>query len=331
MYKHSKMKCINCGQIGHSYKICREPKISYGILAIHIDGTEQLKTSIAKYLRDIDDITENQYIVCNDEKTLERFTTIKNTIKFLMIMRKHTLGYMEFVRGHYSVNNIRQLSYLFEQMTPAEIKTIADNSQNFDYLWKNMWTSEPLNAINSHPEPDNCQNVNKQLRSKQHDFKSEYDISKINFEKLRDETPIKLCDIIKNTKSNYNFPEWGVPKGRRSCNETDIECAKREFTEETGYTDEDYILFDNIKPMVENIIGSNGVRYRHVYYLALLTTQKLPSCENLRKAQLCEIGDIGLFDLEQSIQFIRQHHVDRKKIMYTVCTNIIKNILTNKF
>ena len=31
-------------------------------------------------------------------------------------------------------------------------------------------------------------------------------------------------------------PEWGFPKGRRNYQENDIDCATREWEEETGYS-----------------------------------------------------------------------------------------------
>ena len=394
------MKCINCGHFGHSYKVCREPKTSYGILAIRIDilnreneqivdssktnQYNEIKGIITKYLHNQVEITDKQHITCNNETSLKKFTDLKRVIKLLLIMRKHTLGYMEFIRGHYSINNITQLAYLFEQMTPYEIKTICENYNNFDFLWKNMWSSEYIstehyikleaidslkqttnndkkdisvqqlnyespqsnesNESNESDESDESDESQKNIldkpkkcdvqksciksSSKRHyDSHIEFDNSKHNFMKLQNETVLKLSDIIRNIKPLYNCPEWGIPKGRRAGNESDLECAKREFTEETGYTSDDYELFDNINPLVENIIGSNGVKYRHVYYIAILKSDKPPSCQNLKKAQLCEIGDIGLFDLDESLQKIRPHHTDRQRIIYSVCINIVKSIM----
>lgn len=372
------MKCINCGHLGHSYKVCREPKTSYGILAIHIDipnnnniqsaesskmkQYNEIKDIVSKHLCKQTEIMEQQHISCNNEASLKKFTDLKKIIKLLLVMRKHTLGYMEFVRGHYSINNMTQLAYLFEQMTPYEIKTICENYDNFDFLWKNMWSSETISTENdvkiddkdeskqivNYESPQSCgsddspkntldeqekyneqKSCNKQTSKKHYDTRIEFDNSKHNFMKLQNETIIKLSDIIKNTKPLYNCPEWGIPKGRRAGSESDLECAKREFTEETGYTSDDYELFDNINPLVENIIGSNGVKYRHVYYIAILKSNKQPSCKNLKKAQLCEIGDIGLFDLDETLQKIRPHHTDRQRIIYSVCVNIVQSIMSH--
>ena len=47
-----------------------------------------------------------------------------------------------------------------------------------------------------------------------------------------------LNDLIEesNHYDNWIEAEWGFPKGRRNYQETDFECALREFSEETGYS-----------------------------------------------------------------------------------------------
>ena len=49
-----------------------------------------------------------------------------------------------------------------------------------------------------------------------------------------------------NKNSNWIEPEWEVPKGRRNLNESDIDCALREFTEETGYKGHNLTHIDNL-------------------------------------------------------------------------------------
>ena len=68
--------------------------------------------------------------------------------------------------------------------------------------------------------------------------------------------------------NNYATPEWEFPKGRRSNRENNIQCAIREFEEESGLSSNDYTLLENVSPISETYKGSNGVNYKHVYYLA---------------------------------------------------------------
>ena len=43
-----------------------------------------------------------------------------------------------------------------------------------------------------------------------------------------------IVEVFKNVKMNYFEQEWSFPKGRRNFNEFDLDCAIREFEEETN-------------------------------------------------------------------------------------------------
>jgi len=115
---------------------------------------------------------------------------------------------------------------------------------------------------------------------------------------------------VNNVKPLYTNTEWGFPKGRKIRGESDEDCALREFCEETGYTKLDIKLINCVNPIVENIVGTNGVSYRHIYYLAELISDKIPSI-----AQNVEIGNIGLFTRDEAIQMIREYHLEKKDII----------------
>lgn len=300
------MMCINCGHIGHSYRTCYEPKTSYGIIAIQLNKTilVNLKKYLIEYLNTIDDLTLKNRLEYLSEKQIKKFAEMKNEFKLLMIMRRHSLGFMDFIRGHYNPDNLTQLKHLFEEMTPQEISEISENIQQFESLWNKIWVNESIP-------------LEKLEQSK------DFAYAKKNFEKVRETQGISIDKLITFTKSKYSSPEWGFPKGRRSGTETDIECARREFHEETGLFDDDYVLFENIKPLVENLDGTNGIKYRHVYFLALLKDNVEPKYDKNIKSQWREIGDIGLYNVDDALQKIRPHHTERQKIITNVCTNII--------
>ncbi len=48
-----------------------------------------------------------------------------------------------------------------------------------------------------------------------------------------------LADLMEETNTSWIEPEWGFPKGRRNNQETDLDCALREFKEETEYLQND--------------------------------------------------------------------------------------------
>ena len=128
-----------------------------------------------------------------------------------MVQRKHSLGFLEFIRGKYNVNNIETILFLIEQMTPEEINNIE--THDFDYLWNNVWND------NNQNEPVN-KNINHQ---------KEYILSKQKFYDLK----LNNSDIFSQVTPKFSFNEWGFPKGRRDLYEPDMVCAMREFEEET--------------------------------------------------------------------------------------------------
>lgn len=295
--------CTNCGLIGHTHNVCRAPVTSYGILALSVNSREDID-SLVGYLNLIQEINQCTYLTCENMHILENFSRYKDKVKTLLIMRKHSLGYTEFVRGRYALINPTHIAYLFRQMTPTELEKIKQ--YDFDHLWSDVWGLRgPI-----------CKH-------------GDYILSYEKYVALRETATIKLDDFIRNTIPDNDFPEWGIPKGRRERDESDIDCAVREFIEETRIKRDNFILFKNIKPIIENLIGTNGVKYRHIYYIALLTTNDYPTRSDDNPTQRHEIGDIGLFDIDTTLQKIRNYHTERRNLLFSVCINIM-NFLIKK-
>jgi hypothetical protein len=110
----NKIYCNNCGKPGHMYHQCKMPILSLG-------------TIVFKEISKIND-TNTGYI---------------KEIQYLMIRRNHTYGFMDFIRGKYSVYNKDFLINLFKEMTVEE-KDLIDNSESFNDLWKYLWNHTPL-------------------------------------------------------------------------------------------------------------------------------------------------------------------------------------------
>lgn len=297
--KYKKNICINCGNKGHDYKNCDEPVISSGIIAIKIDG--KFDTDTLSDGKEIDTLP----IQANDMKDLEKFCNIKDKIQFLMVRRKDTLGYSEFIRGRYVPDNCEAIIFLFEQMTQDEINKIAKCT--FDELWVDFWGIK--NTSNTYF------------------YEREYQSSKEKFNLLKKTNKkyniLGLDFYTTNVKPDWEVPEWGFPKGRRDKVESDLECAKREFKEEAGFDINDIVLI-NKPPLVEDLIGTNGVRYRHNYYLALVTSGKKLE---ISESQKNEIGDIGYFTYEEAISKIRPYHTEKKIIVTKLYNHIINKLL----
>jgi 8-oxo-dGTP pyrophosphatase MutT (NUDIX family) len=134
-----------------------------------------------------------------------------------------------------------------------------------------------------------------------------------------------IKDLFKDTSSIWDLPSWGFPKGRRySQKETDIQCATREFIEETNLDREHFrIIFT--KPYMEVYTGTNDVRYKHIYYIAIVSKDApLPIIDPLNQYQCAEIGDIGWFTLEDALELIKPYN-EEKKVVLRQADALLKN------
>jgi 8-oxo-dGTP pyrophosphatase MutT (NUDIX family) len=214
--------------------------------------------------------------------------------RVLMIRRKDSMSFAEFLRGKYDPTNLPYVGTLVKNMTLKEQVAIA--TEPFETLWKNLWGDD---------------------RSS-----SDFQTSKERFYML------DRLALMKENLSEYTEPEWGFPKGRRMRGETDLACAVREFTEETNIPRDAYVLLNNIV-LEETFTGLNGVRYKHLYYVALL---KYPELVNLTQKftamQRREISGIAWRTLAEAHALIRPHHIERKAMLESL-TGILETFETD--
>lgn len=223
-------------------------------------------------------------------------------IKFNMIRRKYTLGYCEFIRGRYSLDHPKTISLLFYQMSNNEIDNI-DKHKDIDYLWNELWKNEQKKSKN---------------------YKLEYETSKIRFNILLKKEKYNLDYFCENVGLLWNQPEWGFPKGRRNIHENNIECAMREFEEETGYSKKMYTLYKEAGPLVELFHGTNGVHYRHIYYIAKIKSDIITFDEYEKNNNSNEVGDMGYFTYDEALNIIRPYHIEKKEILIDAYQKILE-------
>jgi 8-oxo-dGTP pyrophosphatase MutT (NUDIX family) len=303
-YKNYKKKifCCNCGKFGHKYSKCNEPITSLGIIAIRSINNDQNNRLLEyfdkdKYFNLVKSNTINNNI-------LLKFPLYLDNFKFLMIRRKKTLGYIEFIRGRYDILNLESYTTLFEQMVSCEISDILNF--NFDHLWNDLWK----------------QNIENKF------YKNEYHESRNKFNFLKSDKSFSI--IISNIKPLFDTPEWGYPKGRRVYLEKNINCACREFEEETSLTKNNYKLISNIPPIQEVFHGTNNILYKHIYYYALCDSNVQVKINENNLNQMEEIGDIGWFNYNECRNLIRSYHYERQKILNETFI-FLSSILDNKY
>jgi 8-oxo-dGTP pyrophosphatase MutT (NUDIX family) len=122
----------------------------------------------------------------------------------------------------------------------------------------------------------------------------------------------------------WTEPEWGFPKGRRNFKEKDIECALREFEEETGYDKNHIKLIENVSGFEEIFTGSNMKSYKHRYFLA-----KIPYFISLddKNFQKSEVGNLKWMNYETARDHIRPYNTEKLEILRCIHTLLEESII----
>lgn len=247
--------CNNCGKQGHLFHQCKLPITSYGVIV---------------------------------------FKSSSIGVQYLMIRRKDSFGYIDFIRGKYSPYNIFQIQNIINEMSMSEKEKIL--TQPFDTLWREMWGEISSNQ-----------------------YKNEEQISYKKMELIRtgvivNNEVINLKDLINKSNTKWEETEWEFPKGRRNFKEKDLECALREFEEETGILSTKINIIENVLPFEEIFIGTNHKCYKHKYFLAYMNETE----EYLNNFQVTEVSKIEWKTLDKCLEDIRPYNLEKKKLIINI-------------
>jgi 8-oxo-dGTP pyrophosphatase MutT (NUDIX family) len=268
--------CTNCGLYGHYLKNCLTPVTSFGCIVLKApNGFDQAKELL------------------KNDNSVSGFETIMKDIKYLMIQRKDSLGFIEIIRGKYKLTDVDYIKYHIAAMTKSEQEKLLNN--DFEMLWNNLWGIPKEQTLN---------------------YKNDKEAAKNKFESLKSGTDcISLELLIKEVNTQWVTPEWGFPKGRRDPKETEYNCAIRELKEETSILEKDIIFIQNLEPISETFFGSNHIHYCHKYYIFLYNSDKDVQFDNKNIHMLQEIGDIGWYSLEECLDKIRPDNIEKKEVL----------------
>lgn len=250
-HSHKQQFCKNCGKYGHMHRFCRDAKISLGIILYY-------------------------------------FTPL-NDIKFLLIRRRNSIGFVQYIRGKYCETDVDYIQRLFNEMSTEE--KVMIQTLDFKTLWMHLW-------------------ANNITKNQNNDFVYAYD----KFKRVQAST------FINRSTTSYVETEWGFPKGRRDLRESNLEAAKREFVEETGIGLQKLDI-QTQRFFVEKYKGSDNVLYKHIYYLAHLKEGvSCPDVTTLSKKQMSEVSKVGFFNLTDALNKIRDYHCKKKQVLVDVYT-----------
>jgi 8-oxo-dGTP pyrophosphatase MutT (NUDIX family) len=245
--------CRNCGINGHLYKDCIHPIMSFGIICYRLNH---------------------------------------NIIEYLMIQRKDSLSFMEFIRGKYSVSDTMYIRQLISSMTSNEKNLLL--KKHFDEIWNYAWYQ------------NNTSNIK---------HTTEYTESKHKFEYLNTSNilPNIIVNIVQPTEQEQ---EWGFPKGRKKLKEADLDCGVREFCEETRLSANDIEIISDILPFEEIFFGTNNILYKHTYYVAKIRDNDVElSVDTNCIEQMREVRALNWFTIDEVLQHIKAYNIERQQII----------------
>jgi 8-oxo-dGTP pyrophosphatase MutT (NUDIX family) len=192
-----------------------------------------------------------------------------NKPQILLICKRYTYAYNQFIHGHYDASDDVSIKCLFNEMTFEEKIDLI--SLNFQQIWHRVWINKTFN-------------------------RKSFLLAKTKFDNtFATDNGIRLRKLL--NKCTHADRIWEIPKGRKiNRSESDIHCAIREFEEETCINKQSYKLLDS--DMSYTYIDDN-VKYVNIYQLAIATEDIIPTINFESQTQVDEISEIRWMDIDQ--------------------------------
>lgn len=226
-----------------------------------------------------------------------------DTPNILLYQRRDTFGYVDIIKGFWNTED--ELERLFLLTTEDERERLE--MYDFDDIWNDLWV-EHTHYV----------------------YLREYSRCKIKFEQVKNFILSEKYGKIEFSKDISL--EWGFPKGKRLCRETSLECALREFEEETTISKKRVEIVD-IEPMVEYYRGSDNKAYGTCYFLCEVKKRYIPQqsvlLDRLRATTLSpEAKTYDWFTIARANRVLIKHH---KKIMRRAVKRFEKILCKRRF
>lgn len=278
--RKKRIYCVNCGLPDHFYKQCQAPTTSFGLVAIRRYRAEKARCAIPT----LEFECEKQVVHTDRVPPIE-----DSGFLVLLVQRKDTMGFIDFVRGKYPKNEPEKgemLKVYLEEMTCEERHRLRTRS--FSEIWDLLWLNHESKC-----------------------YLTESELAEKKFSSL------DIPALLEKTECRWSQSEWGFPKGRKNIHESQYQCAVREFCEETGYNKRQFRTL-NDSFIEESFLGTNGVAYKHVYFIAEFLEKTPAPVLTQRPEQQCEVKNVGWFTPEQCLSILRPYDVQKKNVIQEV-------------
>ena len=208
--------------------------------------------------------------------------------EYILVRPKFTMEYLTIIRGHYTPSSSKYITHLCRHMTMTERNHLKQGP--FADLY------EEAHSIHKDYE------FNRALRS-YHQLSATWN------------DHIQLA-----SDTQWEEPEWGFPKGRREKNESEMECAFREFHEETGIPISSVALIHNMAQFHEMFTGTDNQVYKHTYYMVYVPwdQSEIPSL-----SKETEISEARWVSFSEGMNLIRNYQHSRR-VLFQYIHDFIK-------
>ena len=195
--------------------------------------------------------------------------------EILLVCKRYTYAYNLFVHAKYSSGDNAALMALFNGMTIDEKLDIL--SLNFSQIWYRIWFNGNMSQS--------------------------YYVAKNKFETtfLLD-NGTRLRRLIHRSTNAQRI--WEIPKGRKNRNESDLHCAIREFSEESGMERKAYHIQPHFRRAHDYVDA--GTRYMNTFFAAVAISATAEPPRVSYSTAVGEICDIQWMTIEQ-IRFVDPH------------------------
>jgi hypothetical protein len=218
-----------------------------------------------------------------------RYNSYTRKLEIAMAKKRCSFWFIEFVLGHYKLN-IKNLHYLFNRMTNEEKLEIS--LLDFSKLWYRVWLGDDKDKQSLY------------IHCKKKFEENFYDKLFIN-------------SIITQTRNCG--PIWEISKGRKqNPQETDINCAIREATEEMNITPDMFVLM-GIEPKLMTY-SNMKVQYVNKYFVSFINDYKQgdkifpKEPKEIIEVKWMTLEQLGMFDPTGKIApFVKSIMVELKK------------------
>jgi 8-oxo-dGTP pyrophosphatase MutT (NUDIX family) len=233
-----------------------------------------------------------------------RYNTMTRKMEILMVKKRYTFYYVEFILGHYTNADDIKLPYLFNRMSNEEKLDIE--SCCFERMWARVWREVPTNQDVMYAKYIKC--------------KRKFDNC------FTGSCSVAISELL--SASTSQDPMWEIPKGRKDANETELGCAIRELREETELSDNSYYIIPG--QTIEMRFTNRKAQYISKFFIAIAIESvtldgKFRQSAKLNFAnhhQLLEVIDVRWINLDE-MKFL-----DSSKKFYTVIDGIFRLLRT---